>query len=67
MPLGFHVIRKLDNGELLPVTWRADRASAESLLEALAEFWPGEYWIEEATSGTGPCRPFSFSPGTLPN
>ena len=60
MSFGFHVIRKLDNGELLPVTWRADLDSAESLLRELSEFWPGVYWIEEA-AGTGvPSARFAF-------
>ena len=48
MPPGFNVYRKLENGEIVRVAWRADRTAAEDLLRELQETFPGEYGIETA-------------------
>jgi len=47
---GFHVLRKLDDGQLLRVGWRATFREAEQLIADLREHWPAEYIIEEGGS-----------------
>ena len=49
---GFIVFRKIENDEEVHVAWRADRGSAEQVVEDFQEIWPGEYGIREAD-----CRP----------
>lgn len=47
MESGYNVYRKLRNGELLQIAWRAKHQEAEQLIEGLKEFWPAEYVISE--------------------
>ena len=43
---GFNIFRKLDNGEILYISWRADLKQAEQLVRELNEQWPAEYGIQ---------------------
>jgi hypothetical protein len=47
MESGFNIFRKLDDGEILYVAWRADRKNAEQLVRQLSEWWPADYGIAE--------------------
>jgi hypothetical protein len=44
---GFNIVRKLDNGEIQHLAWRANLEQAENLVRDLREHWPAEYFIEE--------------------
>jgi hypothetical protein len=46
MKPGFNIFRKLDNGETLYVSWRANLKQAEELVWDLNELWPAEYEIQ---------------------
>jgi hypothetical protein len=46
MKSGFNIFRKLDNGETLFVSWRANLKQAEQLVWDLNELWPAEYEIQ---------------------
>jgi hypothetical protein len=45
MKAGFNIFRKLENGQALFVSWRADLKQAERLVSDLNELWPAEYEI----------------------
>ena len=55
MKSGFNIFRKLDNGENLYISWRADLKQAEELARKLNECWPAEYGIQEAASAPVYC------------
>lgn len=67
MALGFNVVRKLEDGEVLAITWRERLSEAEGIVRELAECWPGEYLIEEATGAPGPWVPYVFAGSSWPN
>jgi hypothetical protein len=49
MRSGFNIFRKLENGEVLYISWRADLKQAERLVWDLNELWPAEYEIQEGS------------------
>jgi hypothetical protein len=48
---GYDILRKLENGEVLPVASRDDLTEARHLAESLNSFWPAEYIVREVHSG----------------
>ena len=57
MASGFNIFRKLDNGEILYISWRADLKQAEQLVRDLNESWPAEYGIQGPTGEPIPGLP----------
>jgi hypothetical protein len=51
MARGYDILRRLENGELLPIATRNDLTEAKQLAESLNFFWPAEYILREAESG----------------
>ena len=45
------ILRKLENGEVLPVASRNDLAEAKQLAESLNSYWPAEYIVRDSRSG----------------
>jgi hypothetical protein len=50
MARAYDILRKLENGELLPIASRSDLAEARKLAESLYLYWPAEYVVRESTS-----------------
>jgi hypothetical protein len=48
MEVGFNISRKLGDGKLLHVAWRAKIRDAEELVRNLTAFWPADYVIQDA-------------------
>ena len=48
MGIGYEIIRKLDNGEVVVVTSLSSRTEADALLETLNQRWPAKYVILES-------------------
>jgi hypothetical protein len=44
----YEIIRKLDNGEVVVVASRCNRAEADALVRSLNERWPAKYVILES-------------------
>jgi hypothetical protein len=49
--MAYKILRKLENGELLEVGSLNDLSEAKQLLESFNEHWPGDYRIQDSTSG----------------
>ncbi len=47
----YDILRKLGNGEMLPIASRGDLAGAKQLAESLNFYWPAEYIVRESESG----------------
>ena len=51
MPRAYDILRKLENGEVLPIASRGDLDEAKELAESLNCYWPAEYIVREPQSG----------------
>ena len=51
MPRTYDILRKLENGEVLPIASRNDLEEARELAESLNDYWPAEYIVRESKSG----------------
>ena len=51
MPRAYDILRKLENGEVLPIASRNDLSEAKQLAESLNDYWPAEYIVRECASG----------------
>jgi len=51
MPRAYDILRKLENGEVLPIASRNDLSEAKQLAESLNAYWPAEYVVRECASG----------------
>ena len=51
MPRAYDILRKLENGEVLPIASRNDLEEAKQLAESLNAYWPAEYIVRECASG----------------
>lgn len=51
MVRAYDILRKLENGEMLPIASRNDLAEAKQLAESLNFYWPAEYIVRESQSG----------------
>jgi hypothetical protein len=49
--MAYKVLYKLENGELLEIASMDDLIQAKQLLESFKEHWPGDYSIQDSTSG----------------
>jgi hypothetical protein len=48
MKTGFIVFRKMEQGDVLKVGTRRTREEAEQFIVVLRQWWPAEYFIEDA-------------------
>ena len=51
MARAYDILRKLENGEVMPIASRNDLAEAQDLAESLNFYWPAEYIVRETGSG----------------
>ncbi|MGC2332186.1 MAG: hypothetical protein WA581_12075 [Candidatus Acidiferrales bacterium] len=51
MARAYDILRKLENGGLLPVASRGDPTEAKQLAESLNFYWPAEYVVRDSPSG----------------
>ena len=51
MARAYDILRKLENGEVLPIATRTDLTEAKQLAESLNSYWPAEYIVRETGSG----------------
>jgi len=51
MARAYDILRKLENGEVLPIASRNDLSEAKQLAESLNAYWPAEYVVRECASG----------------
>jgi hypothetical protein len=51
MARAYDILRKLENGEMLPIASRNNLTEARHLAESLNSFWPAEYVVREVASG----------------
>jgi hypothetical protein len=51
MPRAYDILRKLENGEMLPIATRNNLTEAKHLAESLNSYWPAEYIVREVASG----------------
>jgi len=52
MARAYDILRKLENGEVLPIATRTDLTEAKQLAESLNSYWPAEYIVRETESGS---------------
>lgn len=60
---GFNISRKLYDGSLIHVAWRANIEEAEELVRSLRAFWTGEYLIQGAQRRDNGYPAFAHSSG----
>jgi hypothetical protein len=51
MAHAYDILRKMDNGETLPIASRRNLDEAKELAESLNAYWPAEYIVRESKSG----------------
>ncbi len=51
MPRAYDILRRMENGEMLPIASRRNLEEAKELAESLNAYWPAEYIVRECASG----------------
>jgi hypothetical protein len=51
MARAYDILRKMDNGEVLPIASRGNLEEAKQLAKSLNAYWPAEYIVRESESG----------------
>ena len=51
MARAYDILRKMGNGEILPIASRNELSEAKELAESLDSYWPAEYIVRESESG----------------
>jgi hypothetical protein len=51
MARAYDILRRMENGEVLPIASRRDLEEAKELAESLNAYWPAEYIVRECASG----------------
>jgi hypothetical protein len=51
MARAYDILRKMGNGEMLPIASRSELSEAKELAKALNSYWPAEYIVRESGSG----------------
>jgi hypothetical protein len=51
MARAYDILRRMENGEVLPIASRGNLEEAKELAESLNDYWPAEYIVRENESG----------------
>jgi hypothetical protein len=51
MARAYDILRRMENGEMLPIASRGNLEEAEELAESLNAYWPAEYIVRDCASG----------------